>query len=134
MAVTLMPHQVIGVEWMLNRERETTHPGGILADAMGLGKTVQMITTIVANPPSDKTDNKLTLIVVPAALIEQWRLEIVHKTNDTLSVIKFHGAHKPAKEDMETYRIVITCTCRFPVPAVIIAQNLVAMLRQRMER
>ncbi|KAJ9128125.1 hypothetical protein QFC24_000417 [Naganishia onofrii] len=74
MAVTLMPHQVIGVEWMLNKERETTHPAGILANAMGLGKTVQMIATIVANPRSDKTDNKLTLIVANQ-MMPLWQLE-----------------------------------------------------------
>ena len=36
MEVALMPHQVIGVDWMLKQERCETRRGGILADEMGL--------------------------------------------------------------------------------------------------
>ena len=36
MEVALMPHQVIGVDWMLKQEACTTRRGGILADEMGL--------------------------------------------------------------------------------------------------
>ena len=36
MEVALMPHQVIGVDWMLKQERAETRRGGILADEMGL--------------------------------------------------------------------------------------------------
>lgn len=38
MEVALMPHQVIGVAWMLEKERKIGLNGGILADDMGLGK------------------------------------------------------------------------------------------------
>lgn len=38
MEVALMPHQAIGVAWMLEKERNPTYRGGILADDMGLGK------------------------------------------------------------------------------------------------
>ena len=36
MEVALMPHQVIGVDWMLKQEKCATRRGGILADEMGL--------------------------------------------------------------------------------------------------
>jgi len=36
MEVALMPHQVIGVDWMLKQEKCETRRGGILADEMGL--------------------------------------------------------------------------------------------------
>lgn len=36
MEVALMPHQVIGVDWMLKQERCATRRGGVLADEMGL--------------------------------------------------------------------------------------------------
>lgn len=38
MEIALMPHQVIGVAWMLTKEKEKGAMGGILADEMGLGK------------------------------------------------------------------------------------------------
>jgi SNF2 family DNA or RNA helicase len=41
MEVALMPHQAIGVAWMVDREQSATK-GGCLGDDMGLGKTVQM--------------------------------------------------------------------------------------------
>lgn len=37
MTVALMPHQAIGVAWMIDREQGPTK-GGCLADEMGLGK------------------------------------------------------------------------------------------------
>lgn len=36
MEVRLLPHQIIGVSWMVRQERETKLKGGILADEMGL--------------------------------------------------------------------------------------------------
>ncbi|KLO18694.1 hypothetical protein SCHPADRAFT_106669 [Schizopora paradoxa] len=53
MAMTLMAHQLIGVCWMVDQENDREKRGGILADAMGLGKTVQMIGTMVKNRPRD---------------------------------------------------------------------------------
>lgn len=37
MDVALMPHQVLGVAWMLDKENGAVQ-GGCLADEMGLGK------------------------------------------------------------------------------------------------
>ena len=37
MTVALMPHQAIGVAWMLDKERSNDR-GGCMADEMGLGK------------------------------------------------------------------------------------------------
>ena len=60
----LHPHQVDGVKWLIEQEKNGT--GGILADDMGLGKTIQMISLLLALP------KKTTLVVVPANLIKQW--------------------------------------------------------------
>ena len=63
-------HQISGIKWCLNRELDLVHGGGILADEMGLGKTILMIAAIVANPKLH------TLIVVPPALVNQWKTAI----------------------------------------------------------
>ena len=58
-------HQVVGVNWMLQRE-ECEYPGGLLCDEMGLGKTYQMLGTI-------KNSNvEETLLLCPKAVIRQW--------------------------------------------------------------
>ncbi|KAJ7468732.1 SNF2 family DNA-dependent ATPase [Mycena latifolia] len=106
--VRLLPHQVIGVAWMLKRER-SQDKGGILADHMGLGKTVQMIATMVMNPPAEDEEARTTLIVVPAALLQQWKDEIETKTNDMFSVRLHHGKDKLKKpREVKDYDVVIT--------------------------
>jgi SNF2 family DNA or RNA helicase len=49
------------------------HIHGKCRDEMGLGKTVQMIATMIMNPPKPDSDRRTTLIVVPAALLQQVR-------------------------------------------------------------
>lgn len=43
MTVQLMPHQILGVAFMLEKEKDRFKRGGLLCDAMGLGK--------VSSPP-----------------------------------------------------------------------------------
>lgn len=67
---TYHPHQVEGIQWMLDREiggnRGRMCRGGILADEMGLGKTWQTIGLLLNNPLPN------TLILVPPVLQTQW--------------------------------------------------------------
>lgn len=126
MSVALMPHQVIGVAWMLQRERADRLNGGCLADEMGLGKvrdlklyafysilivlqTVQMIATMVANYPKKKTRVSSTLILAPLALLPQWQAEIEEKTDGSFKTIIYHGNNKPHDvDDILEYDFVIT--------------------------
>jgi SNF2 family DNA or RNA helicase len=59
------PHQITGVHWMLNREKDAIS-GGLLCDEMGLGKTMEVLGTM--------KNNKLltTLLLCPKAVISQW--------------------------------------------------------------
>ncbi|CAN0067519.1 unnamed protein product [Discosporangium mesarthrocarpum] len=50
---TLLPYQEEGLAWMTSQEKKGFR-GGILADEMGMGKTLQAIATIVANRPDPK--------------------------------------------------------------------------------
>jgi len=63
-----LEHQVEGVKWMIEREKQEVAicRGGILADDMGLGKTWQTIGLII-NAPLE-----FTLIVTPPVLLAQW--------------------------------------------------------------
>ena len=94
MEVRLLPHQVIGVGWMVDQERNSPHKGGILADDMGLGKTVQMIATMVFNQPTEEDEHRSILIVVPAALLLQWKEELETKANGIWDVHIQHGKDK----------------------------------------
>jgi DNA repair protein RAD16 len=50
--VNLLPFQIEGASWMYHQERHCEDiRGGILADEMGMGKTVQTIVTILDNRP-----------------------------------------------------------------------------------
>ncbi|KAG0130845.1 putative SNF2 family helicase/ATPase [Tuber indicum] len=130
--VTLLPHQIRGLAFLLTRE-EGKARGGILADDMGLGKTIQSISLILSHPhpnhplngsssalspQSKKAAAKLpsdlekgTLVVAPLALIKQWEAEIARRTTDShrMRVCVHHGpsrARDPSK--LRRYDVVIT--------------------------
>ncbi|KAI1823218.1 hypothetical protein F4861DRAFT_511239 [Xylaria intraflava] len=90
----LMPHQRVGLTWLIKQE-QSPHKGGILADDMGLGKTIQAIALILARPPNDGA-RKTTLIVVPTSLLHQWEQEIIDKVKPShrLKTIIFHSQKK----------------------------------------
>ncbi|KAF5004201.1 hypothetical protein FDECE_9283 [Fusarium decemcellulare] len=145
----LKPYQEDGVQFILQRESEqgirrwqndlhrvtrfnVNEPcppcyGGIIADAMGLGKTLTILTAILHSLPSaDKygmfyhdelphsighTRTRATLVVVTSAqLLENWKSEIArHFAAGTLSAVIFHGPKRPSnKEDLTSASIVLT--------------------------
>ncbi|CCL99823.1 uncharacterized protein FIBRA_01847 [Fibroporia radiculosa] len=139
MEVRLLPHQIIGVSWMVNQERNSPHKGGILADEMGLGKTVQMIATMAMNLPDGADSCRTTLIVVPAALLLQWKEEIENKTNGMFNVHIHHGRDKlKSAKDLSDIDVVITTyqtlNQDFPMDDVDDLKELQMLLDQRCVR
>ncbi|KAL8856871.1 MAG: hypothetical protein Q9178_006588 [Gyalolechia marmorata] len=83
MSTTLYSHQIQAAAWMKKRETGESEPlGGLLADQMGLGKTLMILACMVANRPlpTDSYGSKATLIVCTTSLVHQWEQELVKHT------------------------------------------------------
>ncbi|KAK6392827.1 hypothetical protein LTR65_002908 [Meristemomyces frigidus] len=81
MRSTLKHYQIMGTAFMRRRENAPSPPrGGILADQMGLGKTVMMLANIVNGRPKPEAKHRATLIVASPALVSQWAHEIEKHT------------------------------------------------------
>ena len=103
-------HQMEGIKWCLNRELTLDSidsylndiKGGILADEMGLGKTILMLGCIISNP------KRHTLIVVPSALLDQWKKNIIKFFNHKPLI--YHGSYvkKTSMDDLIGARVVLT--------------------------
>lgn len=93
MTSTLYNYQVQGAAWMKQREKGQVAPyGGILADHMGLGKTLQILACMVANRPEPGSDAKATLIVCTASIARQWEQEIQkHTQRGVFSIVLREG-------------------------------------------
>ncbi|KAL9548007.1 hypothetical protein MBANPS3_005884 [Mucor bainieri] len=101
--LSLLPFQKYGVGWMLAQEKLDTFKGGILADEMGMGKTIQTIALLL----SDK--KKPNLVIAPTVAIMQWKEEILKHTDNALSVHVFHGANRTKDQsDLEKFDVVLS--------------------------
>lgn len=85
----LFPHQREGVEFATFREAV------IIADDMGLGKTLQAITTAIMKKKLFGFTR--TLIICPASLKDQWKLEIEKFSDEKAEVV----AGKPEERERQ---------------------------------
>ena len=130
----LLPYQKEGLAWMVHQEIETSNRGGILADEMGMGKTIQAIALMLTNRPSNispeiralwdkvpsdhgvlqqgkKFSKAGTLIVLPTIAIRQWQQEILKYTREnSLRAMIYHGSDRDSNSttDLLKYDVVIT--------------------------
>ncbi|KAG1775703.1 SNF2 family N-terminal domain-containing protein [Suillus placidus] len=99
--VTLLPFQQESLFWMRKQEQGIWH-GGMLADEMGMGKTIQMISLFVSDL------KRPNLVVAPTVAIMQWRNEINTHT-EGMNVLVWHGASRvDDPEELEKYDVVLT--------------------------
>jgi SNF2 family DNA or RNA helicase len=87
--VTLKPHQISGISWLMSLFRLDNNGGGILGDDMGLGKTAQCIALFALLKEIDLIDGPF-LIVCPLSLIHNWTQEF-EKFCPEFKVMKYIG-------------------------------------------
>ena len=89
----LRPYQKLGVQWLWTlRGLEL---GGCLADDMGLGKTIQVLGVLSLSRRNQEPGTDL--LVVPASLVDNWRLEI-ERFAPQLEVLIAHPSRIPSPE------------------------------------
>ncbi|KAK7942632.1 ATP-dependent helicase C23E6.02 [Apiospora aurea] len=110
MSCDLMPHQRLGLEWLMELEKD--YGGSILADDLGLGKTIQALALILSRPAARRSQSKTTLIAVPLSLLKQWEDEFEMKVEPKmLDILIYHGPQQKKNmrwEKLKYYDVVLT--------------------------
>lgn len=106
--------QLNPVAWMAKRENGLAPPyGGVLADTMGMGKTLMSLACVVGNPPPEGDSQEFsgaTLVIVPKdSVARQWQEQILKhvsciKPEEVYYYKRLH--HKVSGGDISRYKIV----------------------------
>ncbi|ORY35020.1 SNF2 family N-terminal domain-domain-containing protein [Naematelia encephala] len=98
--LTLLPFQKESLYWMKKQE-EGPWKGGMLADEMGMGKTIQTIALLLSEPR-----RKPSLVVAPVVALMQWKNEIeTHAEGFTVTL--WHGQGRMKAEALKKYDVVL---------------------------
>ena len=101
----------IATNFSLKDKEPTLASGGILSDDMGMGKTLEMISLIVANEKIT-SPSRTTLIIAPVGIMSNWSGQIAQhvKSEHALRVLVYHGSGKKQMkaEDFSEHDVVIT--------------------------
>ncbi|KAG9439696.1 hypothetical protein H6P81_019861 [Aristolochia fimbriata] len=122
LVVPLLRFQKEWLAWALKQESSEVK-GGILADEMGMGKTIQAISLVLTarsfqseNGQSSSTSFSLpkiksTLVICPVVAVTQWMSEIARFTKEgSARVLVYHGAQRGqgSYEQFSEYDFVLT--------------------------
>lgn len=108
MKTKLLPFQLEGLHWLLNQENNSPYNGGILADEMGMGKTIQTIALLMSDL-DDPSVKRRTLVVAPTVAIMQWKNEIEQHTNGALTTYVYHGGNRTSDiHKLDEFNVILT--------------------------
>ncbi|XP_078445715.1 DNA repair protein RAD16-like [Wolffia australiana] len=110
----LLRFQKEWLAWALMQEDSSTC-GGILADEMGMGKTIQGISLVLSAPSSASSAScssaiHSTLVICPVVAILQWVGEIErHTKKGSARVLVYHGSKRATmNNNFDDYDFVLT--------------------------
>ena len=120
--LSLLRFQKEWLAWALMQEASDIH-GGILADEMGMGKTIQAISLVLSARGGDRSCSlssslaaadfpavRCTLVICPVVALIQWVGEIEKYTRKgSAKVLVYHGAKRATvNHDFNDYDFVLT--------------------------
>ncbi|XDD50481.1 DEAD/DEAH box helicase [Leptospira sp. WS92.C1] len=98
----LLPHQIESTYIVVNSLR----PRFILADEVGLGKTIE--AALVMKELIFRRGYKKVLIVAPSPLLVQWQQELKNKFNEDFEIVKRKNFHTDGDKNWKNFHHVIT--------------------------
>lgn len=99
----LYPYQRTGYQWLSRISDEGL--GCVLADQMGLGKTLQVIA-LMLREVGHRTEP--SLVITPATLLENWRRELL-RFAPSLSICVHRGRERSGfPKTLQTFNVVVT--------------------------
>ena len=108
----LLRYQKEFLAWGSKQEQSVR--GGVLADEMGMGKTIQAISLVLARRDFDRAKAKeavgCTLVLCPLVAVSQWLSEIDRFTSPgSTKVLVYHGAKREkSAQELKKYDFVLT--------------------------
>ncbi|MCL7025219.1 hypothetical protein MKW94_020526 [Papaver nudicaule] len=106
---TLKPYQIKGVKWMISLWQNGLN--GILADQMGLGKTIQTIGFLAHL--KGKGMHGPYLVIAPLSTLSNWANEIARFT-PSINAVVYHGDAK-ARDEIRRKQMPSTIGSKFPI-------------------
>ena len=83
--------------------------GGIVAEEMGMGKTLEMLALTLSNPAPEDWQGGQTIVVCPVALVSQWSEEAKRCLENPGRIYVYHGSSRRRDVDfLKQCNVVVT--------------------------
>lgn len=105
----LKNHQREGIQFLydcVTGIKVPKHYGGILADAMGLGKTLTtlaLISALTRQGSDTQSTFRKCVVICPATLVDNWELEVRKWFHERFSYVKVSGAKSEKKKKIDMF-------------------------------